>query len=116
MHVRCCAHIVNLIVKEGLEEKNEVIMRIRNAVKYVRSSPAMLKTFKRCVEKEKIDCKSLVCLDVETWWNSTYMMLEDAEKFEKAFARLGDEDQNYMNYIDCYELNQDENMDGKKKI
>ncbi|KAL0444205.1 UNVERIFIED_CONTAM: putative AC transposase [Sesamum latifolium] len=47
MHMRCSAHIVNLIVKQGLEEQHESIMRVRNAVKYVRSSPARLKAFKR---------------------------------------------------------------------
>ncbi|KAL0345731.1 UNVERIFIED_CONTAM: putative AC9 transposase [Sesamum radiatum] len=113
MHMRCSAHIVNLIVKEGLEEQHESIMRVRNAVKYVRSSPARLKAFKRCVEKEKIDSKSLLCLDVETRWNSTYLMLDAAEKFEKAFERLGDEEQKFIEYFDCYELNQDE-CEGKK--
>ncbi|KAK6137046.1 hypothetical protein DH2020_029210 [Rehmannia glutinosa] len=115
MHVRCSAHIVNLIVKEGLEEQNEAIMRVRNAVKYVRSSPSRLNAFKKCVEKEKIDSKSLVCLDVETRWNSTFLMLEAAEKFEKAFERLGDEDQKYTDYFDCYELNQEEECEGRKR-
>ncbi|KAL0462785.1 UNVERIFIED_CONTAM: Zinc finger BED domain-containing protein RICESLEEPER 2, partial [Sesamum latifolium] len=113
MHMRCSAHIVNLIVKEGLEEQHESIMHVRNAVKYVRSSPARLKAFKRCMEKEKIDSKSLLCLDVETRWNSTYLMLDAAEKFEKAFERLGDEEQKFIEYFDCYELNQDE-CEGKK--
>ncbi|KAL0308961.1 UNVERIFIED_CONTAM: putative AC transposase [Sesamum radiatum] len=96
MHMRCSAHIVNLIVKEGLEEQHESIMRVRNAVKYVRSSPARLKAFKRCVKKEKIDSKCLICLNVETRWNSTYLMLDAAEKFEKAFERLGDEEQKFI--------------------
>ncbi|KAL0303202.1 UNVERIFIED_CONTAM: Zinc finger BED domain-containing protein RICESLEEPER 2 [Sesamum radiatum] len=99
MHMRCSAHIANLIVKEGLEEQHESIMHVRNAVKYVRSSPARLKALKRCVEKEKIDSKSLLCLDVETRWNSTYLMLDAAEKFEKAFERLGDEEQKFIEYL-----------------
>ncbi|KAI3454733.1 hypothetical protein Pfo_011396 [Paulownia fortunei] len=114
MHIRCCAHIINLIVKEGLEKQNEVIMRVRNTVKYIRSSPVRLKAFKKCVEKEKINSKSLVCLDVETRWNSTYLMLEAAEKFEKTFDRLGDEDQKYIDNFDCYEMNQDEEYEGRK--
>jgi hypothetical protein len=40
MHVRCCAHILNLIVTEGLKEVDESIMRVISAVKYVKSSPA----------------------------------------------------------------------------
>ena len=42
-HMRCCAHIVNLIVCDGLKELNESIASIRNAVRYVRSSSARLK-------------------------------------------------------------------------
>ena len=36
LHMRCIAHIVNLIVNEGLKEHNDSIARIRGAVKYVR--------------------------------------------------------------------------------
>ena len=64
-------------------------------MRYVKSSPNRYEVFKKCVEKQKIVSKSLVCLDVPTRWNSTYLMLEAAEKFEKAFERLEDEDSNY---------------------
>ena len=49
LHMRCCAHIVNLIVTEGLKEKHDSIASIRHAVRYVRSSPARLKRFKEVV-------------------------------------------------------------------
>jgi len=88
LHVRCCAHIVNLVVKSGLEDHNDSVERIRTTVKFVRSSPSRLKIFKKCAELEKIDTRSLLSLDLETRWNATYLMLENAEKFEKAFARL----------------------------
>ncbi|KAI5313590.1 hypothetical protein L3X38_042766 [Prunus dulcis] len=92
LHIRCCAHIVNLIVTDGLKELHSSVKNIREVVMYVRSSPQRLKMFKCCIEKDKIDCKGLVVLDVPTRWNSTYMMLEGALKFKKAFARLEDED------------------------
>src|SRR3954465_12119246 len=38
LHVRYAAHILNLIVKDGLKDIDESVGRIRNAVKYVRSS------------------------------------------------------------------------------
>jgi len=75
-------------VKSGLEEHNHSIEKIRTAVKFVRSSPSRLKIFKKCAELEKISSKSLLTLDLETRWNATYFMLEHAERFEKAFARL----------------------------
>ncbi|CAM8902891.1 unnamed protein product [Rhodiola kirilowii] len=76
--MRCCAHILNLIVNEGINEQQHSIDGIRNAVRYVRSSPQRLKKFKECIEAEMIRCQSVVCLDVPTRWNSTYMMLEHA--------------------------------------
>ncbi|VVA41700.1 PREDICTED: zinc finger, partial [Prunus dulcis] len=92
MHVRCCAHIVNLIVRDGLKKLEKSILAIRNAVRYVRSSPQRLEEFKTCVLKEQIECKGLVVLDVPTRWNSTYLMLDAALKFEKAFVRMGEDD------------------------
>lgn len=37
LHMRCVAHILNLIVQDGLNVYNESIIKVRNAVKYVRS-------------------------------------------------------------------------------
>lgn len=35
MHVRCCAHIVNLVVKDGLHEFDASVAAVRNSVQYV---------------------------------------------------------------------------------
>ena len=99
LHLRCSAHIVNLIVTEGLKEKHRSISSIRNAIRYVRSSPSRLLKFKECVVKEGIECKGLLSLDVPTRWNSTYLMLEIALKFQTAFKRM-EKDLNYMSYFD----------------
>ncbi|KAF2302977.1 hypothetical protein GH714_012217 [Hevea brasiliensis] len=87
LHMRCMAHIVNLVVMDGLKDVGESVLKVRNAVRYIRSSPARLKKFKECVEYEKIDGKSSLCLDVSTRWNSTYLMLNIAQKYERAFER-----------------------------
>ena len=49
LHMRCCAHILSLIVKEGLKDLDDSIFRIRAAVRYVRSSPSRLARFRSCV-------------------------------------------------------------------
>ncbi|KAK2641400.1 hypothetical protein Ddye_023163 [Dipteronia dyeriana] len=96
MLLRCSAHILNLIVIEGLKDYHESISKIHNVVRYVRGSPARLYKFKSCAEREKISSKKPLYLDVPTRWNSTYLMLESAEKFQKAFERLEDHDTQYF--------------------
>ncbi|KAM3220921.1 hypothetical protein P3L10_020189 [Capsicum annuum] len=98
LHVRCDAHILNLIVKEGLSEQNEFISRVRNVVKYVKSSSARIASYKSYVEKVKLDTNGLLSLDVEPRWNSTYLMLNTAVKFEKAFSRMNIDDHKYIKY------------------
>ncbi|KAJ9551947.1 hypothetical protein OSB04_015992 [Centaurea solstitialis] len=93
------AHIINLVVRDGLEEQCGSISRIRNAVRYVRSSPARYSSFKKCVDNLQIKCNRKPCLDVETRWNSTFFMLETSVKYEDAFDRLFDIDSNYISYF-----------------
>ncbi|KAL4290133.1 hypothetical protein GQ457_14G014970 [Hibiscus cannabinus] len=88
LHMRCAAHILNLVVKDGLKDVDNSVMKVRVAVKYVRSSPARLQKFRSCIEEENINNKSLVCLDIETRWNSTYCMLKSALVFRKAFKNM----------------------------
>jgi len=49
--MRCCAHILSLIVKDGLKEIRDSISKIWSAVKYAKSSPARFARFKACVEQ-----------------------------------------------------------------
>lgn len=90
LHAIYDAHVLNLVVKDGIEEEITYIEAIRTAVKFVHASPARLGTFKKCVEIEKkLSQKALPSMDVDTRWNSTYLMLESSIDFEKAFERLG---------------------------
>uniref|UniRef100_A0A803KUW4 hAT-like transposase RNase-H fold domain-containing protein n=1 Tax=Chenopodium quinoa TaxID=63459 RepID=A0A803KUW4_CHEQI len=83
VHMHCATHILNLTIREGLKECDESIIRIRNAVRFLRSSPARLQKFRNnCVNQEQIESKRQLCLDVETRWNSTYLMLETCDYWE----------------------------------
>ncbi|KAI3473651.1 hypothetical protein Pfo_030906 [Paulownia fortunei] len=101
VHMRCIAHIVNLIVQDGMKNKDEhlAISRIRGAVRYVRSSPARYKKFLECVEIEKLETNKLLSLDVPTRWNSTYLMLESATCLRRAFDSYHYLDLGYANEL-----------------
>ena len=96
IHLRCGTHILNLIVGDGLKDLHDSIAAIRNSVRYIRSSPSRLQKFNACVEREKIDYKGGLVLDVPTRWNSTFMMLDVALKFEEAFVSYEEEDHRYL--------------------
>ncbi|XP_059431483.1 zinc finger BED domain-containing protein RICESLEEPER 2-like [Corylus avellana] len=95
MHIRCCAHILNLIVTDGLKEVDEFIVSVRSAVKYAKSSPVRFDKFKACIEREQLDFKGLLYLDIPTRWNSTFFMLEGAEKCQAAFQLMEELDKTF---------------------
>ena len=83
MHIRCCAHILNLIVQEGLKALGDSLDHIRESIKYVKGSESRMMKFKQCIEKlGDIDAKTVFCIDVPTRWNSTFFMLESALKYK----------------------------------
>ncbi|XP_013633166.1 PREDICTED: zinc finger BED domain-containing protein RICESLEEPER 2-like [Brassica oleracea var. oleracea] len=98
LHMRCCAHIINLIAKEGLGDLGDNVLAIRNAVQYVRSSSNRLNSFEQRVTTGKMTRGSLP-MDVKTRWNSTFLMLSRALQFRDAFDRMEAEDMLYNDYF-----------------
>jgi hypothetical protein len=99
MQMRCTAHILNLIVSDGLKTIDGSISKVRAACKFVKSSSSRLASFRRCVRECNISCKAMIVLDVMTRWNSTYLMLEVAVKYEKAFNRLRHQDSSFRVFL-----------------
>ena len=96
LHMRCAAHIVNLIVRDGLQEVDLSIKRVRAAVRYIKNGTSRLVKFKEITEEEKVDSKAFLKLDVSTRWNYTYLMLKAAIVYEKVFLKLAEDDTNYV--------------------
>lgn len=94
-HVRCSAHILNLIVKEGLQIAAGLLENIRESVKFVKASGSRIEAFAACVQGAGITDGSGLSLDVSTRWNSTYDMLARALKFRDAFTSLKECDRSY---------------------
>ncbi|CAF1703435.1 unnamed protein product, partial [Brassica napus] len=98
MHLRCSAHIINLIVKDGLAAVDVNVSAIRNAICYGRSNTTRLRSFELRVDSGKLTRGSLP-LDCKTRWNSTYLMLSKALEFRVAFNKMEAEDRLYNDYF-----------------
>ena len=61
----------------------------------MRVSPTSFEKFQECVENENIKAKCLLSLNVPTTWNSTYLKLDCALKFMRAFDKLEEGDGRY---------------------
>ncbi|KAL0545901.1 hypothetical protein IC582_015798 [Cucumis melo] len=96
IHIKCCAHILNLIVSDALKGLHVSIIQIRNVVKYGRLSPARLQIFKDFVKEDNMSTKNCLMMDVPTRWNSTFTMLDGAIKCQKTFERLEEHDSSYL--------------------
>ncbi|GJT51118.1 zinc finger BED domain-containing protein RICESLEEPER 2-like protein [Tanacetum coccineum] len=91
---------MNLIVQDGLIHIGKSVDCVRAAMKYIRHSPQRLVKFKEYAEIEKCPSIKNLILDVPTRWNSTYLMLDAAQKYERAFARYDSEDHHYRDDLE----------------
>ncbi|KAL2926128.1 Zinc finger BED domain-containing protein RICESLEEPER 2 [Bienertia sinuspersici] len=84
-HVRCCAHILNIIVQHGLEQVKHITDKVDDTVDYLNSSEVRLKRFGELVSQYNLKERKLALL-CKTRWNSTYDMLDCAIKFTKLMS------------------------------
>ena len=94
-HIRCAAHILNLIVQDGLSVISDALEKIRDNVKYVKVSESRELLFLGCVETLGIVKKGSLVLDVTTRWNSTYLTLSRVLHYKEAFKNLAEIEASY---------------------
>ncbi|XP_056860062.1 putative AC transposase [Raphanus sativus] len=100
-HVRCSAHILNLIVQDGLAVISGALDKIRETVKFLKGSESREITFQNCIETVGVPAevaKAGLILDVTTRWNSTYFMLDRAIDFKEALRNLKEVDRSYKSF------------------
>jgi hypothetical protein len=94
-HVRCCAHIINLVVKDGTAVLESLINNLRSTVKYIKVSPSRMHKFVEICRSLALKIGEGISLDVSTRWNSTYKMLRTAIAYKEAIEAYADADLNY---------------------
>ncbi|KAL5134228.1 Zinc finger BED domain-containing protein RICESLEEPER 2 [Glycine soja] len=95
LHMRCCAHILNLIVKDGLGVMKDGVEKIRDSVAYWIATPKRLEKFQDTAKQLRIPCTKKLSLDCPTRWNSTYKMLDVAISYKDVFSRLKQRETQY---------------------
>ncbi|XP_074288618.1 zinc finger BED domain-containing protein RICESLEEPER 2-like [Silene latifolia] len=97
-HIRCCAHILNVIVQEGSKDMDDAIFKVRESVKYRKVSQSRKHRFSSCVQHVNLESVRGLRQDVPTRWNSIFHMLENALYYRRAFNNLAKTDLNYLHY------------------
>ncbi|TXG51405.1 hypothetical protein EZV62_023929 [Acer yangbiense] len=87
--MRCCAHILNLIVRDGLDIIHEGIEKIRDSVVYWTATPKRVEKSEDVARQLNIAYSKKSSLDCKTRWNSTYVMLSTALPYKN--SRLSEE-------------------------
>ncbi|CAN0905968.1 Zinc finger BED domain-containing protein RICESLEEPER 2 [Linum grandiflorum] len=95
LQMRCSAHILNLIVKDGLDILKGGIERIRDSVSYWTTTPKRVEFFEECAKQRNVDIGRKLALDCPTRWNSTFKMLEPALPYKNVFSRLSVRESSY---------------------
>jgi hypothetical protein len=87
-HMRCLCHILNLVAQDGLKVISSSVRNIRATITIVKNSTLQWEAFIKCAKEENLDVKRGLSLDYITRWNSTYLMLNNAIYYRKAFDKL----------------------------
>lgn len=91
MMFRCFAHVLNLVVVQGMKEPlvDEIVSKLRNLVVYIRGSTQRLDDLESCCDDVGIP-RTRPSLDVCTRWNSVHIMIQNALKLKDAINKFFD--------------------------
>ncbi|MFQ6624389.1 hypothetical protein Gotur_003767 [Gossypium turneri] len=95
--VRCCTHILNIIVKVHLELADDVVGKIRNGIKYIKKLGIRKKKFYDVADKSfHLNATKKLCQDVCIRWNSTHLTLESTLYYKDVLDYWGQWDKDYQ--------------------
>ncbi|KAL5582606.1 hypothetical protein UlMin_015048 [Ulmus minor] len=93
--VRCAVNVIFLMAQDALGAVNEVSLKIRESIRYVKSSQSVQGKFNEIVQDARVQSQKLLCLDNQLRWDSTCIMLETALEYRDAFSLLQAKDPVY---------------------
>lgn len=94
-HIRCCAHILNFVVQDGLKHIDNFALTLRDGIKYVDWSEGRKLNLIETAKRAGYNMSKGLWLDCVTRWNSTHVMLDRALIYRETFKSLCKEDKNF---------------------
>ena len=88
LHMCCATHVLNLILQDGLDVIGSCIEKVRESEGFWTASTKRRQKFEETARLAQVECTKELALDCKTHWNSTYLMLSIAIKYQNVFYRL----------------------------
>ena len=95
LHMHCVAHVLNLIVYDGLSVIGPCIEKVRVSVRFWMASTKRRQKFEETKQQLHIECTKELALDCKTRCNFAYLMLSIAIKYQYVFFRLKKRESTY---------------------
>ncbi|KAL5758347.1 hypothetical protein ACOSP7_020958 [Xanthoceras sorbifolium] len=92
----CYARVISRVAQDALGAMEETIKKIRESVKYVKTSDTHEEKFFELKEQLQVPSTKDLFIDDQTKWNTTYHMLVAASELKEVFACLETTDLDYM--------------------
>ncbi|XP_021649243.2 zinc finger BED domain-containing protein DAYSLEEPER [Hevea brasiliensis] len=91
----CIARTLSSIAKDVLWAGRDVVKKIRDSVKYVKTSESHEEKFVELKEQLQVPSERSLSLDDQSQWNTTYLMLVAASELKEVFSCLDTSDPDY---------------------
>ncbi|XP_010551474.1 PREDICTED: zinc finger BED domain-containing protein RICESLEEPER 1-like [Tarenaya hassleriana] len=98
--VSCAVNVLSQMAQDSLQTSSEMIIKIREMIRHVRSSESFQEKFIRLAVEAGVGNGRKLCLDSPTQWDTTCTMLEIALEYKNVFCLMKEQerDPRYMAY------------------
>ncbi|KAF6173787.1 hypothetical protein GIB67_030544 [Kingdonia uniflora] len=107
---QCYPHVLSSIAQDGLTAIQEIINKIRDSVKYVKTSNTHEEKFAELRQQLQVPSTKTLALDDQTRWDTTYLMLVAALEMREVFCCMDTADPDYKIAISLDEWKQVETL------
>lgn len=91
----CYARVLSQLAKDALESMTQIVEKVRQSVKYVKTEDAHEKKFLELKQQLQVPSVKELTIDDYTKWDTTYQMLTAASELKEVFSCLDTYDPDY---------------------